>query len=129
MPLRLAPSSPEPVSDVLVEVRNLVKEYAVTAGAILQRKLGSVKAVSDVSFQIRRGRTFGLVGESGCGKTTIGRLVVALERPTGGGVRFEGEDLATLGRGRTSSAPARPPADVPRPLRVARPPHARRRHH
>jgi peptide/nickel transport system ATP-binding protein len=95
----LTPTSSQPDSDVLVEVRNLVKEYPVTAGAILQRKLGSVKAVSDVSLQIRRGRTFGLVGESGCGKTTIGRLVVALERPTDGSIRFEGEDLATLGRG------------------------------
>ena len=87
------------VSEVLVQVESLVKEYEVTAGAILQRKLGSVKAVTDVSFQIRRGRTFGLVGESGCGKTTIGRLVVALERPTSGSIRFEGEDLATLSRG------------------------------
>ena len=95
-----ASSSAQSPSDVLVDVRNLVKEYEVTAGAILQRKLGSVKAVSDVSFEIRRGRTFGLVGESGCGKTTIGRLVVALERPTGGSVHFEGEDLATLSRGR-----------------------------
>jgi peptide/nickel transport system ATP-binding protein len=94
------PSSSKPVTDVLLEVRNLVKEYQVTSGVILQRKLGSVKAVSDVSFQIRRGRTFGLVGESGCGKTTIGRLIVALERPTFGSIRFEGDDLATLSRGR-----------------------------
>jgi oligopeptide/dipeptide ABC transporter ATP-binding protein len=89
----------QPPTEALVEVRNLVKEYAVTSGAILQRKLGSVKAVSDVSFEIRRGRTFGLVGESGCGKTTIGRLVVALERPTDGSIRFEGEDLAELSAG------------------------------
>jgi peptide/nickel transport system ATP-binding protein len=95
-----ASSRAQSPSDVMLAVRNLVKEYGVTAGAILQRKLGSVKAVSDVSFEIRRGSTFGLVGESGCGKTTIGRLVVALERPTGGSVHFEGEDLATLSRGR-----------------------------
>ena len=66
---------------VLLEVSHLVKEFPVTAGAVVQRKVGTVKAVSDVSFSVRRGETFGLVGESGCGKTTIGRLVVALERP------------------------------------------------
>ena len=82
--------------DVMLNVVNLVKEYEVTSGVILQRKLGSVKAVSDVTFQIRRGKTFGLVGESGCGKTTIGRLTVALEKPTSGEVRFEGQNLARI---------------------------------
>ncbi len=70
--------------DVALEVHNLVKKYPVVSGAIVQRKVGTVQAVSDVSFSVRRGETFGLVGESGCGKTTIGRLVVALERPTSG---------------------------------------------
>jgi peptide/nickel transport system ATP-binding protein len=81
---------------ILLQLDHLVKEYAVTSGAVIQRKVGSVKAVSDVSFAVRSGETFGLVGESGCGKTTIGRLVVALERPTGGAVLFEGENLSTL---------------------------------
>ncbi len=81
---------------VLVEVDHVVKEFAVTSGALVQRKLGSVKAVSDVSLTIRTGETFGLVGESGCGKTTIGRMVVALESPTSGALRFEGEDIVGL---------------------------------
>src|SRR5208282_2954427 len=81
---------------VIVEVDQLVKEFPVTAGAVLQRKIGSVKAVSDVSFSVREGETFGLVGESGCGKTTIGRMVVALETPTAGALRFGGEDIVGL---------------------------------
>ena len=80
--------------DVILELSNLTKEYAVAAGAIFQRKVGTLKAVSDVSLAVRRGETFGLVGESGCGKTTIGRLVVALEQPTAGSVLFDGDDLS-----------------------------------
>ncbi len=83
-------------AEVVLELDHLEKEFPVTAGAVLQRKVGSVKAVSDVSFRVHRGETFGLVGESGCGKTTIGWLVAALERPTGGAVRFEGEELSKL---------------------------------
>jgi peptide/nickel transport system ATP-binding protein len=68
----------------------------VTAGAVVQRTIGTVKAVSDVSFGVRRGETFGLVGESGCGKTTIGWLMVALHKATAGTIRFDGEDLTRL---------------------------------
>ncbi len=81
---------------VLLQVEHLVKEFPVTSGALLQRKIGSVKAVSDVSFAIRAGETFGLVGESGCGKTTIGRLTVALERADAGRILFEGNDIRLL---------------------------------
>jgi oligopeptide/dipeptide ABC transporter ATP-binding protein len=83
----------------LLEVRDLVKEFPVTAGAILQRRVASVHAVSDVSFTVTAGETFGLVGESGCGKTTIGRMVVALERPSSGSVLLGGRDISALGRG------------------------------
>jgi oligopeptide/dipeptide ABC transporter ATP-binding protein len=83
----------------LLEVRELVKEFPVTAGAILQRKVAAVHAVSDVSFTVAAGETFGLVGESGCGKTTIGRVVVALERPSAGAVLLNGQDLAALSGG------------------------------
>jgi oligopeptide/dipeptide ABC transporter ATP-binding protein len=83
----------------LLEVRDLVKEFPVTAGAILQRRVASVHAVSDVSFTVAAGETFGLVGESGCGKTTIGRVVVALERPNSGSVLLGGRDISALGRG------------------------------
>ena len=81
---------------VLLNVSRLVKEFSVTSGAVIQRKIGTVKAVSDVSFAVRRGETFGLVGESGCGKTTIGRLVVALERAVSGSIVFEGDDMTQL---------------------------------
>jgi oligopeptide/dipeptide ABC transporter ATP-binding protein len=82
----------------LLELRNLVKEFPVTSGAILQRRVASVKAVSDVSFAVPAGTTFGLVGESGCGKTTIGKLIVALERPSSGSISVNGEDVSKLHR-------------------------------
>ena len=81
-------------------VRNLVKEFPVTKGAVLQRQVGAVHAVSDVSFEVLPGETFGLVGESGCGKTTTGRMIVALEPPTSGSIVINGEDIAKMGRGK-----------------------------
>jgi peptide/nickel transport system ATP-binding protein len=83
----------------LLEVRDLVKEFPVTAGAILQRQVAAVHAVSNVSFTVAAGETFGLVGESGCGKTTIGRVVVALERPNAGSVLLNGRDISALSGG------------------------------
>jgi peptide/nickel transport system ATP-binding protein len=91
-------------ADLLLDARDLVKEYPITKG-VLQRAVGSVKAVSGVSLSIRAGETFGLVGESGCGKTTIGRLLVGLERLTSGQILFSGTDISGLGsRGRLGSA-------------------------
>jgi peptide/nickel transport system ATP-binding protein len=80
----------------LLDIRNLVKEYPITSGAILQRKVAAVHAVSDVSFSVPAGTTFGLVGESGCGKTTIGKMIVALERPNSGAVTLGGVDMSKL---------------------------------
>ena len=80
----------------LVEIRNLKMYFPVTSGVIFQRKVADIKAVDDVSFTIRRGETLGLVGESGCGKTTTGRCLLQLYRPTEGEVIFEGADLTKL---------------------------------
>jgi oligopeptide transport system ATP-binding protein len=83
------------MSEVLLEVQNLMKHFPVGGGMFGQRR-GVVRAVDDVSFTIRRGETLGLVGESGCGKTTTGRCILMLERPTSGRILFEGRDLTTL---------------------------------
>jgi oligopeptide transport system ATP-binding protein len=84
-----------PEGEVLLEVRDLVKHFTV-GGGLFGGRAGTVRAVDGVSFALRRGETLGLVGESGCGKTTTGRCILQLERPTSGQVIFEGRDLSTL---------------------------------
>lgn len=79
--------------DVLVEVRDLKMHFPITKGIIFQRQVGSIKAVDGLNFSLYRGETLGLVGESGCGKSTTGRAILQLYRPTGGEVIFEGKDL------------------------------------
>jgi len=78
-------------------VEELQKYFPITGGLIWSRKIGDVKAVDGVSFEIRRGETLGLVGESGCGKSTTGRAILQLHKPTSGHVFFEDVDLTTLG--------------------------------
>ena len=78
----------------LLDVRNLVREFPVTSNGVLRRRIGSVSAVADVSFAVRAGETFGLVGESGCGKSTVGRLLVAEDTPTAGTVSFDGTEIS-----------------------------------
>ncbi len=80
--------------NVLLNVENLVKYFPVRRGIVIQRHVADVKAVDDISFFIRRGETLGMVGESGCGKTTAARTILQLYRPTSGVVEFEGTDLA-----------------------------------
>ena len=82
--------------ETLVEVIGLKKYFPVTEGIVIQRKVAEVKAVDGVSFHIRKGETLGLVGESGCGKTTTGRCILQLDRPTEGAIIFEGVNLVEL---------------------------------
>ena len=82
----------------LVEVTNLKVHFPITSG-IFQREVGRVRAVDDVTFEIRKGETLGLVGESGCGKSTTGRALIRLRNPTAGSVKFDGIELADISRG------------------------------
>src|SRR5262249_20752276 len=84
--------------DVVLEARQLTKHFPVTRGAIWSRTVGTVKAVDGVDFVIRRREPLGLVGESGCGKTTTARLVLRRERPSAGGIFFRGRDVHALDR-------------------------------
>jgi len=81
---------------VLLKVENLVKHFPIMKGTIFQKQIGAVHAVDGVSFQIYEGETLGLVGESGCGKSTTGRAILQLHRPTSGSVWFDGKDLTKL---------------------------------
>jgi oligopeptide transport system ATP-binding protein len=83
-------------NNVLVRVEHLKKYFPIARGAIFSRRIGDIKAVDDVSFDIYRGETLGLVGESGCGKTTAGRTIIQLYRPTAGHVYYEGQNLAQM---------------------------------
>ena len=87
-------SSPD--GDILLEVKNLKMYFPVSSGMLFQRTVAHIKAVDDVSFFVKRGETLGLVGESGCGKTTTGRCILQLYKPTGGQVIFEGQNLMEL---------------------------------
>ena len=82
--------------DILLEVKDLRMYFPVTSGIVFQRKVADIKAVDGITFNIKRGETLGLVGESGCGKTTTGRCILQLYKPTSGDIYFDGEDLNTL---------------------------------
>ena len=98
VPPRASAADAERRPEPLLVLDHVTKEFPVRTG-ILERRSGSVKAVSDVSLSVDRGETFGLVGESGCGKTTLARLILALDRPNSGTIVFDGRDLTAL-RGR-----------------------------
>ncbi|MBL7177627.1 MAG: ATP-binding cassette domain-containing protein [Desulfobacteraceae bacterium] len=84
------------MAETLIEVRDLKKHFPVTKGLVLMKQVGAIKAVDGVDFTINRGETFGLVGESGCGKTTTAKLVLLLEKATSGTILYEGRDITRL---------------------------------
>jgi peptide/nickel transport system ATP-binding protein len=83
----------------LVELENVKVYFPIKSGLVLDRHIGDVRAVDDVTLTIERGETLGLVGESGCGKSTVGRAIIRLYRPTAGTIRFDGQDITNLGEG------------------------------
>ena len=99
MEIATRPSHVNGRGESLLKVNNLVMHFPLTRGIIFQRKVGAVQAVDGISFEVRRGETLGLVGESGCGKSTTGRAILQLYKPTGGEVVFQGKDLTKLDGG------------------------------
>ncbi|MGW8848640.1 ABC transporter ATP-binding protein [Streptomyces xiamenensis] len=101
---RCPPTAPAPattgrrrsVTEPLLEVEGLVKHFPLTQGILFQRQIGAVQAVDGVSFTLAPGETLGIVGESGCGKSTVAKLVMSLEQPTAGHIRYKGEDITQL---------------------------------
>ena len=87
------------LGDTLLEVNNLVMHFPLTKGIVFQRQVGAVQAVDGVSFSVKKGETLGMVGESGCGKSTTGRALLQLYKPTAGEVNFHGKDLTKLDSG------------------------------
>ncbi|MBS0524473.1 MAG: ABC transporter ATP-binding protein [Proteobacteria bacterium] len=86
----------QPGTAPLLEVRGLAMHFPITEGMVVSRKVGDVKAVDGIDFSIARGETLGLVGESGCGKTTTGRCILRLEKPTQGQILYDGKDISRL---------------------------------
>ena len=108
-------------AEPLVEVRDLVKHFPITQGVIFQRQIGAVKAVDGVSFDVLRGETLGIVGETGCGKSTTARLLVRLLDPTSGEVRVRGRGHRQAQGRRAEGAAPRGADDLPGPVLVAEP--------
>ena len=105
----------------LIEVRDLEKHFPLRQGIILQKQVGAVRAVDGITFDVFEGETLGLVGESGCGKSTTARLLTRLLEPTAGEIIYKGNDIAHSSRADAQAAAARHADDLPGPLLVAEP--------
>ncbi|GAA2455703.1 ABC transporter ATP-binding protein [Streptomyces mauvecolor] len=84
------------MAEAILEVRDLVKHYPLTQGILFKKQVGAVKAVDGVSFDLAPGETLGIVGESGCGKSTVAKMLVNLERPTAGQIKYKGDDITQM---------------------------------
>ncbi|MFF6786013.1 dipeptide ABC transporter ATP-binding protein [Streptomyces sp. NPDC012510] len=85
-----------PTTEPIIEISGLVKHFPLTRGILFKKQIGAVKAVDGVDFTLAKGETLGIVGESGCGKSTVAKMLVHLERPTAGSIKYKGEDITKL---------------------------------
>ena len=109
------------IGDPIIEVEHLTKHFPVSLGRVLARRAASVHAVEDVTLSVRRGETLGIVGESGCGKSTTARLMLKLLEPTAGTIRFDGRDITQLDAAPDAAAAARDADGLPGSVLVAQP--------
>ncbi len=116
-------------TDNILEVQNLKKHFKIGGGFLARRSALNIRAVDDVSFSVRRGETFGLVGESGCGKTTLGQTIIRLYNPTEGSIIFNGTDISKLNANDLRKHRRGDADDLPGSLGLARSTHDRRVHY
>ena len=107
----------------LLEVKNLKLHFPLYEGAVFQKQVGAVRAVDGISFEVRKGETLGVVGESGCGKSSSIRAVAMLHRPTAGEVFFEGVDITKLSKKKSDESSQEYPDGLSGSLRLPKPTH------
>ena len=114
-------------NEVLLEASGLKKHFPVTKGLLVSKVTGWIKAVDGVSFQIRAGETLGIVGESGCGKSTTAKMLLQLEEPTEGNIRYQGQEISQANAEQRRAYRSSGPGGFPGPLELSQPADARSR--